>query len=109
MERLFVVPRSRVLGPELDGVGPEVVGIEQAASELDESGVHAEEVGGRRRDRERHDPSELAPEAPVPRGIEVRVELLRRRELRVQVGDGDTDLVSVEEAREDDEPVPLER
>ena len=71
--------------------------------------MHAEEVGGRRRDRERHDPAELALEALVPRGIEVGVELLRRRELGVQVGDGDTDLVSVEEAREDDEPVPRQR
>ena len=81
VERLVEVLRSRVLGPELDGVGPEVVSIEQRSSQLDESGVHAEEVGCRRRERERHDPPELAPEAAIPLGIEIRVEVLPRRQL----------------------------
>ena len=71
--------------------------------------MHAEEVERRGRHGEGEDPPELVPEASVPRRIVIGVELLGGRDPRPQVGNGIGQLGELEEAREDDEPVALER
>jgi hypothetical protein len=89
--------------------GRQVIVTAEHGGEVDKSWVHAQTVEGRRLRWERSDPAELVAKARIPLRVGVAVELVGRRELGRQIGNRVTDLVRLEECRQDDETVAVER
>jgi hypothetical protein len=71
--------------------------------------MHRQKAQLRRREREVDDAPELVAKPLVPGGIDVVVELRRRREHRRQLTERRPDVVRREVSRQDGEPILLER